>query len=190
MRYKLPLFLAFLILSSLCFSQSKPEREHRIKKSQFPIIATAVIPEAAKRIRYYKEIDTVNTLFTLKFKLKRMKYEIEVDDTGEIEQLGFLVKEVDIPRDVYSGIHNFLNSNFQKVKIKRILQWYPADTKDALKNTFQNLILPTNTYGLLVRGKKRTQQKNNRDYMLLFNSEGKFLKIREALPVNFDRVLY
>lgn len=190
MRYKAPLLFVFIILSSFGFSQSRPEREHRIKKSQFPVIATNIIPETAKKIRYYKEVGTSHTLYTLKFKSKKMKYEIEVDEAGDIQQLGFIVKEIDIPRDTYSEIDDFLDAHFQKHRIRRILQWYSAISEDAIKNTFQNLILPSNTYELFIRGKKTAQQKNNSDFQLLFNSEGGFLGIREALPVNFDRVLY
>ncbi|MDX1362691.1 hypothetical protein [Arenibacter latericius] len=190
MKYNLPFLVLFLVLCSLSYSQTKQEREHRIKKSQFPIISTNPIPEAAKRIRYYREVDSTNTLFKVKFALKRMKYEIDVDQFGEIEQLGLVVKEIDIPKDTYSEISNYMERNFLKVKVKRILQWYPANSDDAIRSTFQNLILPTNTYEVLVRGKKNITPKIRQDYKLLFNSNGVLLQVREALPINFDRILY
>lgn len=187
MKYKLPLFFLLLTICSLGFSQAKPEREHRIKKSQFPLIEAGVIPKEAKNLKYYMEVDTSKTTYILKFRLKRMKYHIDMDKLGQIRQLGFGVKEVDIPQETYAQISDFLDGNFQKVKIKRILQYYPGDSHNALKNAYQNLILPSNTYQLLFRGK---QNKGNKEYIATFDAEGNVLKIGEALPANFDRVLY
>ncbi|GGW51143.1 hypothetical protein [Arenibacter certesii] len=181
MKYKLSFFFVFLALCSLGYSQTKQEREHRIKKSQFPVISTNFIPEAAKRIRYYKEVDSSSAQFKVKFGLKKMKYEVEVAETGEIKKLGLIVKEIDIPMDTYSEITIYLEKHFDKVKVKRILQWYPANSKDAIRSTFQNLILPINTYELLVRGKESTKYRNKQDYRLIFNSDGALVKrdIRE-----------
>ncbi len=190
MKYKNSLIVLFLILGHFGFSHTKPEREHRIRKSQFPEITTPVIPKAAKRIRYYKEVDSLATIYTLKFRLEKINYHVEVDQEGDIQQLGFVLKEVDIPRDSYSRINNYLERTFKKIKVKRILQWYSAESTDAIRNTFQNLILPSNTYELLVRGKRDLQRGNRKDYKLLFNAEGTLLSIEKALPVNYDRVLY
>lgn len=187
MKYKLPLFFLLLTICSLGFSQTKPEREHRIKKSQFPSFEAGVVPEESKNLKYYMEVDTSKTTYILKFRLKKMKYHIDMDELGQIRQLGFWVKEVDIPQETYARISDFLDGNFQKVKIKRILQHYPGDSHTAQKNAYQNLILPNNTYELLFRGK---QGMENKEHIATFDAEGNFLKIREALPANFDRVLY
>lgn len=187
MKYRLPLFFLFLTIGSLAYSQIKPEREHRIKKSQFPMVGTEMVPKEAKNIKYYREVDTSKTTYILQFRLKKMKYHIDLDKAGQIQRLGFRVKEVDIPQDTYALINNFLEGSFQKAKIRRILQYYPGDSDNALKNTYQNLILPNNTYQLIFKGK---QNKKNKEYIALFDADGNILVINEALPSNYDRVLY
>ncbi len=112
---------------------------------------------------------------------------MDMDELGQIRQLGFGVQEVDIPQETYARISDFLDGKFQKVKIKRILQYYPGNSDNALKNAYQNLILPSNTYELLLRGK---QGNGSKEYITTFDAEGNLLKIREALPANFSRVLY
>ncbi|HUH46105.1 MAG TPA: hypothetical protein VLZ54_03045 [Arenibacter sp.] len=187
MKYKFTLFFLLLTIGSLGFSQTRPEREHRIKKSQFPSIEVGLVPKEAKNLKYYQEVDTPKTTYILKFRLKKMKYHMDMDELGQIGQLGFEVKELDIPQETYTQISDFLEGNFQKIKIKRILQYYPGDSDNAVKNAFQNLILPSNTYELLFKGKRSN---GNKEYTATFDAEGNILKLREALPANFDRVLY
>lgn len=187
MKYKLPLFFLLLAIYSSGLAQIRPEREHRIKRSQFPMVATGTVPQEAKNIKYYKEVDSSNTTYILKFRLKKMDYHLDLDKLGQIQQIGFKVKEVDIPQDTYAQIGSFLEDRFHKAKIRRILQYYPGDSDKVLKNAYQNLILPTNTYQLLFRG---TQGKERKEYLAIFDAEGNIMDIREALPQNLDRILY
>lgn len=187
MKYSLFVFFLFLAICNNGYSQIRPEREHRIKRSQFPTVASGTVPKEAKNLKYYREVDTSETTYILKFRLKKMNYHIELDKSGQIRQLGFRVREVDIPQDTYTQISGFLTNNFQKAGIRRILQFYPGDSDNAIKNTYQNLILPNNTYQLLFRGK---QDNGRKDFLAVFDAEGHLLHIRETLPANFDRVLY
>lgn len=186
MKYKLSFFL-LLAIHSLGSSQTAPEREHRIKRSQFPLVEAGLVPAEAKNLKYYKEVDTSTTTYILKFRLKKMEYHMDMDELGQMRQLGFGVGEVDIPQETYALISDFLEDNFQKAKIRRILQFYPGDSYNALKNAYQNLILPSNTYQLLFRGKRG---KGSKEYIATFDADGNILKIRDALPANFDRILY
>ena len=113
MKYKLPLFFLLLMICSFGFSQTRPEREHRIKKSQFPLIEVGVVPKEAKNLKYYMEIDTSKTTYTLKFRLKKMKYHIDMDELGQIRQLGFGVKEIDIPQETYAQISSYLETGME-----------------------------------------------------------------------------
>ena len=188
MKYKIPLLFLALIIYSLGFSQIRPEQEHRVNRSQFPPIGTGIVPQEAKNIKYYKEVDSSKTTYILKFRLKKMNYHLDLDELGQIQHMGFIVKEVDIPRDTFTQISSFLEGNFQKTKIRRMLQLYPGDSDNVLKNTYQNLILPNNTYQLLFRGKQ--EDKGRKEYIATFDAEGNMLNLRKALPANYDHVLY
>lgn len=188
MKYNLSLFLVLFCIGCQCFSQAQPEREHRIKKSEFPSYdLNPMLLLQAKKLRYYKEVDTSATTYSLKFKKNKMDYHMDFNEKGVLLNMGFLVKEIDIPSHSYSTITTYLNNNFKRVKIKRMYQRYAATEEDAIRNTFQNLILPSITYEIQFRAKK---EQHMEDFLATFNAEGKVLDVKRALPANFDRILY
>ncbi len=192
---KYSICILFCCLGSLAFSQNRSEREHRIRKSQFPSPQTDISiigNKNLKRVQYYREIDSDVETYSQKFKLNRLHYHLDFDSEGYLKNSGFQVQEIDLPDDTYSAIMDHLKSNFEKIKVKQIFQEYPVTTDEkekstTIKNTLQNLLLPNNLYKLLVRGK---QMDKIGDFELWFDAEGKFVRMRDALPANFDRVLY
>lgn len=179
---------------SLGFSQVKVEREHRIKKNQFPEAAHDFIKDKlndAKKIRFYKETDTTKITYEAKFKKDKLHYSVEFDESGKLEDIEILIKEVDVPEDSWSNITKSLEEKFDKHKIRKIQQQYhitsDEEAETTLKNAFQNLLIPSLNYEIMVRGNIRD---NHADFEILFNGEGDFIKMRESLPANYDHVLY
>ncbi|WP_400071806.1 hypothetical protein [Zobellia russellii] len=187
------LVLFFTFCTSMAFAQIKDEREHRIRKSQFPENARLFIHQKlinAKRIRFYKEIDGDKISYEAKFKKDRLKYSIEFDAQGKLEDIEITITSVDIPNEAYAKITSYLENNFKKYRIQKIQQQYIADENDidqTLKNAFQNLMLPSIKYELIIDGKR---EKSFEEFEILFNAEGKFELIKKALPPNYDHVLY
>ncbi|MFC2148050.1 hypothetical protein ACFLR9_05720 [Bacteroidota bacterium] len=190
--------LAVLVLVlfqfSMVNSQVKVEREHRIKKNQFPETAHEFIQEKleeAKKIRFYKETDTAKISYEAKFKKDKLYYSIEFDESGKLEDIEISIKEVDVPEDSWSKITKFLNEKFAKFKIRKIQQQYPITSDETaettLNNAFQNLLIPSLNYELIVRGKI---QDVHSDFEILFGAEGDFIIMKESLPANYDHVLY
>jgi hypothetical protein len=179
-------------MSTVCFPQHI-EREHRIRKSQFPTVNIDLAFNGYKtnNIRYYKEVDSLATTYILKFKMARLNYFLSFDDTGKLKISGFRVNEIDIPEEAFQKIKAYLTDSYEKSRIQRIFQQYPAtnpeNDESALKNTFQNLILPSIVYKLIVIGKN---DKKKNEYYLWFNADGNFIRKRQALPLNHDRILY
>lgn len=194
-KYRFLLLGVIVLLQfSAGFCQVKVEREHRIKKNQFPETAHDFIKEKlkdAKNIRFYKETDTTKITYEAKFKKDRLHYSVEFDESGKLEDIEILIKEVDVPEDSWSNITKFLEEKFNKHKIRKIQQQYPitsAETAETtLNNAFQNLLIPSLNYELMVRGKTKG---NHADFEILFGAEGGFIKMRESLPANYDHVLY
>ena len=184
-------FIGFSFQSS--YAQYKYEREYRIRKSQFPTNALEFIEEKvtdAKRIKFYKETDSTKVSYEAKLKKDRLWYSIEFSDEGVLEDIEILIKTTDIPNETLSKIEAYLNSHFNKYRIKRLQQQYPARTdalETTLRNAFQNLILPTNNYEIMVSGKK---DGGYMDYEILFDADGNFRNQRKSLPPNYDHVLY
>ena len=174
-------------------AQYKVEREFRILKSQFPPNALALIDEhveGARRLKFYKELDSTRISFEAKFKKDRLWYSVEFDADGTLEDIEILIKPADIPNESYSNIEAYLSENFLRYRIKRLQQQYPHTTdtvENTFKNAFQNLLLPTLNYEVVIAGKR---EDGYMDYEILFDADGNFQNIRTSLPPNYDHVLY
>jgi aspartate-semialdehyde dehydrogenase len=187
-------FWAFLLGFFIGNAQIKYEREHRIKKSQFPEEAIQFISdklEGTKRMKFYKEIDSSRRNFKAKLKKDRLWYGLEFTESGKLENIEILVSEVDVPSDTYEAILNYLGKSYSKYRIKKIHQQYGTSEMETLENTlknaFQNLILPSVNYEVIVRGKK---EGGYTDYEIIFNANGEFIRLRQSLPPNYDHTLY
>jgi len=182
-----------LLCGYFAFAQNKYEQEYRIKKSQFPEKALGYINknlEDARRIRFYKETDSTKVGYEAKFKKDRLKYSIGFSENGALEDIGIVIKPIDIPNDAFNKMNTYLRDNFVKYRIRRMHQQYPVgenDVETTIKNAFQNLMLPYIKYEFVVSGKK---DKAYEQFEVLFNSDGNFEKIRNSPPPNYDRVLY
>ncbi len=194
MRYSLICLLVCMISSASAQDKYKYEREYRIKKSQFPEAAHALIQqylEDARRIRFYRETDSAKVSFEAKFKQGRLHYSVEFNQEGELEDVEILIKEVDIPNESFNKITEYLETGFTKYRIRRIQQQYPVSKDETIQKTlndaFQNLILPTIRYELIVAGKK---ENGFEDFEILFDADGGFLQSRKSLPANYDHILY
>ncbi len=174
-------------------AQNKYEREHRIRKNQFPENALAHVAEQmvdAKKIRFYRETDSAKVSYEVKFKKDRLRYSVEFDKDGTLEDIEILIKVVDIPDESFSNITNYLQSTFSKYRFRRMQQQYPVGTENpekTIKNAFQNLMLPTIKYEFIVSGKK---DKEYMQYEIVFDADGNFENMRKSLPPNYDHVLY
>jgi hypothetical protein len=178
----------------VCHAQNKFEREYRIKKSEFPENAYAFISlelTGVKRLRFYKEVDSAKISYEAKFKKDNLFYSIEFDKEGLLEDVEIVITEVDIPNETFANITAFLDRKYPLYKIKKMQQQYPftetTDIKSTLKNAFQNLILPSVNYELIVSAKT---EEGRDDFEILFNKEGNFVSLRKLLPPNYDHILY
>jgi len=104
------LFIVLLIMSTVCFPQHI-ESEHRIRKSQFSPVNIDLMSLGSKtnKIRYYKEVDSLETTYILKFKMARLNYSLTFDDTGKLKNSGFRVNEIDIPEETFQKSKSILN---------------------------------------------------------------------------------
>ena len=187
------LFLFWLCLLPLQ-AQVKYEREFRIRKSQFPEAArTLMIPytESARRLRFYREIDSNRSSYEMKFKLSRLHYSVEFSPDGVLEDVEIRVKPVDLPESSWQAIKSDLRQRFKSHKIRKIQQQYPnlafPAVEETLRNAFQNLLLPQLRYEIVVRARESS---GFLDYEILYDAEGNFLNLRKSLPPNYDHVLY
>lgn len=194
MKYSKLLSLLLLLFFFSAGAQDKYEREYRIRQAQFPENALGFLDsylKDAKRIRFYKEVDSAKISFEAKFKKDRLYYSIEFDDKGTLEDVEIQIAEVDIPQESFLAMSEYLKSNFRKYRIRKIQQQYPLSAFGSVEETlaiaFQNLLDPKINYELIVAGKR---DRFFQDYEILFDANGKFIRLRKSLPANYDHVLY
>ena len=190
-KYK---YLILLFIGMVCntYGQQKQEWEHRIPKEVFPPTALALLKpylKNAKRIRFYQEKDGQKVSFESKFKLKRIFYSVEFSKNGSLEDVEFIIAPYDMPNETWETISNFLDTNYDRYRIKKIQQQYilNGNAKNTLKQAFQNLILDTNNFEIIIA--YRTP-KGFKEMELLFNATGKLLSKRESEPQKYDHVRY
>lgn len=194
MSFKLYSLLFVILWSFSSIAQYKYEREYRIRKDQFPTTATALLDKnviGIKRLKFYKETDSTKSSFEAKFKKDRLWYSVEFDDNGILEDIEITIAPLDIPSDVLANITKYFNTSFSKHRIKKIQKQYVATDEETLqttlRNAFQNLLLPSINYEIVVSGK---ENKSYLEYEVLFDAEGAFINKRKRLPPNYDHVLY
>jgi len=194
MKYSILILALFFLCCSPSFAQAKYEREFRIRKSQFPQNALEQIKEQikdARRLRFYKEIDSATISFEAKFKKDRLYYSVEFNSEGELEDIEVMIREVDIPAEVFSSVSAYLKGYCKDFKIRRLQQQYPVTEKQkiekVIKDAFQNLILPYINYEMVVFCKTDAGRE---EYEYLFNADGAFISRRKSLPPNYDHILY
>ncbi len=194
-RYKnIVIVLVTLLMAWTSIAQVKVERQHRIKKTQFPPVAHEFMKEKlkdVKNIRFYKETDTSKVSYEAKFKKDKLFYGLGFDEYGELKDIVIIIKYLDIPKEAWTNITIVLEEKFNKYKVRQIQQQYPVTSSQnidiTLKNAFQNLMIPSINYELLVSGKIDDERM---DYELLFSANGDFVNMKESLPANYDHVLY
>lgn len=183
----------FLMFSVLGIAQEKVEREHRILKSQFPPIVyhKAALGDHVKKMRYYKEVATEQVVYSTKFKKDRLHYQMFYTEEGTLKSVAFAIKQIDVPDTVYALFETYFNGTFDSWKLVEMDQLYPVASKDleteTFSNAFQNLMLSSILYKLVVKGKQDAQKVHQEFW---FTAEGKFVSSRDMLPANHDRVLY
>lgn len=194
MNYKFFNFLFILLYTFGSFAQHKYEREYRIKKDQFPTVAKALLDanvNGIKRLKFYKETDSIKSSYEAKFKKDKLWYSIEFDVDGVLEDIEITIEPLDIPSDVLARITTYFDESFKSHRVKKIQQQYlttpTEDIKTTFRNAFQNLLLPSINYEIIVSGK---ENKSYVEYEVLFDAEGTFINRRKRLPPNYDHVLY
>jgi hypothetical protein len=192
--FKLFITPILVLYASFSFAQNKYEREFRIKKDQFPASAIDFLDthiKDRKRLKFYKETDGTKGSYEAKFKKDRLWYSMEFDIDGTLEDIEITIEPLDIPSEVLANITMYFNKAFSKHRVKKIQQQYLASVEEksrkTLRNAFQNLLIPSLNYEIIVSGK---EDKSYLDYEVLFDAQGNFINRKKQLPPNYDHVLY
>ena len=186
--------LAWFAVQAVGLAQATHERAFRIRKSQFPSSAlelAAPYLDGVKRIRFYQETDSSQKYFDVRFKKDRLHYSARYQSEGALQAVELGIGPIDIPGASWEAIGEHLKTAFGKYRIVQIMQQYPraafASDSETFRNAYQNLLLPEIRYEITLRARKGSGQKT---WEAVYDAAGLLLSVREALPPNYDHVLY
>jgi len=187
----------FLCCSLFCTAQNsfKNEKEQRIKKADFPKNALEVLdktlPKKIKKVRYYKEQDSVKESYEIKLKHNRKKYSIEFSKKGILEDVEVTIKAKNIKPKTLENIKKHFYNTYSSFRIKKIQRQYrntQNDTAiDVIKNAFSNDKKRSYHYEIVAEVKT---QKKRYFIEITFTKTGDFELVRTIIQGSYDHILY
>jgi len=189
-RLTLLIFLSLLFIQQ-ALAQDKYEKESRIKRAEVPEKAVRFIDSAklTKKLKWYEEQGLRLTTYEVKTCHNKSKYSIEFDASGSIEDIEIDRKWNEIPADTQSIINSFLDSIYQKKKIRKVQIQFTGSSDELHKMLTQpnSTVTVTTKYEIVVKGKK-----NNEYEMVeyLFSDNGKMERRSKIILKNTDNLEY
>ena len=187
------ILLVILCLSHLfnSYSQTKYEREYRIKAGQVPSSALEFICESAEgsMIKWYFEENQQGNSVEAKFKRDQKKFSVEFDTEGQIQDIEIKTNWESIPVQVQSQLKNDLDSCFSKYHINKIQIQYSGD-KSILTKIIQNGNVQgpiTTQYELVVSGRKDGEHKQCE---VTLDESGNVIEVLHIVHKNSDNLEY
>ncbi len=185
------ILLIGLTYTSDLFAQDKFEKESRIKKRDVPSKALMFIDSLNydARVKWYMEEGLTGKSIEAKFKYDKIKYSIEFDTLGNVEDTEMEEKWKDIPPDVSALVSWQFKSDCSKFKVQKVQKQYTGTEKDLLS--------------ILINGKKGDELKTNFEIIVkchqdkkvnlfeyLFNEKGKLISKSKIVFKNSSHLEY
>ncbi|MFD2566197.1 hypothetical protein [Pseudotenacibaculum haliotis] len=183
--------LFFVTIGTLSsYGQNKFEREYRIKEKDVPAKAVDFISllKFDSNIKWYAEESSQGKSIEAKTKFKSVKYSIEFDTNGNLQDVEIEISTEDISKDTYSKIQNTFSSDFSKFKIIKIQKQLSGSEKKVLDHLLKetnNVI--TIKYEIVVKGKSN---KGKNLYEYTFTNSGALEKREKIIFKNSDHLEY
>lgn len=184
------LFLAVHYSNNLC-AQKKFEKESRIKQKDVPFKALQFINslELNKKVKWYQEEGFKTKSIEAKFKLNKIKYSLEFDTLGIIEDLEIEANWKGLDARLLDSIFLIIKKDCLKHKIVKLQIQYSGDESAIFTKikTLVNNVNLTIKYELIITCKIK---KNVDLYEYLFSETGKLLSISKIVFRNSSHLEY
>ncbi len=192
---KFKIISVFLFVFSIsCFSQTKNEKESRIRLDAFPEASKLVITpilSKVKRIRYYRETDGNRSSFESKFKYHKYWYSIEFDNNGILEDIEVTVKEKQLDTSIRLKLNAYLKRRFKTYNYLKIQEQYVSPKTFDDINYLTHILEHRNTipsnYEIVVAVETHDNWEIRE---MTFNYLGKFLNERTIKQDSYEYIMY
>lgn len=200
MKQEIVIIFLFTILFALSASTLqaqavKEEVEDSIKRDQMPEKALDTLDEfwpGDDRIRYYAQSDGDTETFEAKLEWKGKMYSIEFTRTGNIIDVEQLVEMQDVSSSARTGIREYLQQQFKRVKITRLQRQFIANDEDGRDDEdFIDDILEADDEDYLIRYEIEVEGRSESQigaFELLFDSSGDLIQQRKIVRRSVDNI--
>jgi hypothetical protein len=201
MRIPIILFfpaLVVLVIYSLSSQaqEYKREKEERIRKGEMPEKAIQVLSpflKQAKRTRFYFETDGERKSYECKLKFRGTKYSIEFNESGDLEDVEFVVSGTDLPDITRKAIYKYLETEYDRYVISEFQKQYSSDKPDIKDERIIASALADNEIGMIIRYELEVDGNQDQkliSHELLFDNNGLFMRKRTIIRRQIDNILY
>ncbi|WP_298417025.1 hypothetical protein [uncultured Kordia sp.] len=191
-------FFVILLLgcSLFCSAQNsfKHEKEERIQKTNFPQNAIEFLennlPKKIKKVKYYREQDSLKSSYEIKLKYKGRKYSIEFSKQGILEDVEITIKAKSIKPKTLEKIKKHMYNAYSSFRLKKIQRQYQNENskpKKVLKDAFSGNTKENFSYEIIAEVKK---DKKRFFIEITFNKDGNFKQVRTIIQSSYDHILY
>lgn len=194
-KFKLAIvFFCFLLLCSVVNSQTKSEKEERIKADAFPEQAKAclkILPKTEKGIKYYKETNDTIISYEAKFKINKKKYSIEFNKNGILEDIEITIDFNNFPEMVRVSIVSYLQTNYDSFEVLKAQKQYKNELGFNSEMILKEALLDKKDEGIFYELVIETHQKSISTYKeITFNDSGTFLFEQTIMRSLSDDIQY
>ncbi|TNJ44207.1 hypothetical protein KFZ70_03675 [Tamlana fucoidanivorans] len=190
---KFSLFI-YILAGIMSFSQSKNEREVRVKPSEFPEVTSTYFNNFIKELKYlkfYRETDGDKVSYETKLKTQGFHFSIEFDTLGKLEDIEIVIKEKHIPKTIKAKIGGYFETHYNHVRFIKIQKQFVNSGMKPDKQFIQMVVenpnkMPDNFEIIAETKKKKDRQLSE----FTFRSNGQFIKARHVTSSSYSHALY
>lgn len=189
--FTITLLLCFSLFSIPLSAQVKYEKESRVKEKDVPVKALQFIDTLAlnKKIKWFKEEGLKANSFEAKFKLDRVRYSIEFDTLGTVEDIEVEQEWKKMEEVLQTVISERLKEDCLKHKIDKVQVQYSGEPSELLalfqpNGSMQKLQV---RYEIVVKCKKEDDVNL---YEYLFSKTGETLAVSKIVFKNSSHLEY
>lgn len=184
--------LFFGMITGSLFAQDKIERELRVKEKEVPKDAREWLDDAfesTKKPKWYQEVFESGYSYEAKFKLKGKFYSVEFDSLGRIQDVEIEMDVEELPKEVRTGLEDYLSADYKSSDIKRIQIQYSGEADD-LEDFFEENSLE----GILTRYEIEfiglDEAGASELWEGLFSEEGKLINKRKIILTPSENLIF
>ena len=181
-----------LLFSFYGFSQSKYEKEFRIKGESVPPKARSFVDSITfdSKVKWYKEISLDRITIEAKVKINNERHSIEFSENGIFEDAEVEIKPDKIPESVNSKISGILSQRHKKYKIEKVQIQYTGGRNEVLSFLRGDR---NNSEGITINYEVVISTKMDGNYLMLeylFSETGEYLQSSEIISRRKDTIDY